>query len=208
VVIENIYMRIKYKESLLIKTMQQVQRIFNDIEMLSDKKSFKIGVWDSVKNLWILNHFNHLKIKKHKIIYQINNGIRQHKSTKHPIRKLQNKQKDICSLLNYLIEKPYDILCFELELENNWKMKIGRYIDMTFYTNSTDERNSLITKLLSIEGINLDKKKLGELENNFSYHINIDGQIIRYSMDFKLPDEFWSKEEFEEWKKEYYKIHM
>ena len=83
-------------------------------------------------------------------------------------------------------------------------MKIGRYIDITFYTNSTDERNNLITKLLSIEGIILDKKKLKELENNFSYHININGQITPYSLDFKLPDEFWSQEEFEEWKKEYY----
>ena len=39
---------------------------------------------------------------------------------------------------------------------------MGTYIDMTFYTNSSDDRNQLIKKLFSIEGTKIDSKKLNE----------------------------------------------
>ena len=183
--------------------MEQVFRIFYDIEMLSDNKSFKIGIWRSVENLWILNHLKNLKIKNHKILYQINHGFRQHKSTKHPIRRLRKKYTNTSDLLHYLFAKPYDILCFEMEFDNGWKMKGGTYIDMKFYTNSTSQRNQLIVKLFSIEGTNIEEEKLNTLEANYSYGINMHGGISQNHRDFKLPDEFWSEEEIEEWKKNY-----
>ena len=183
--------------------MEQVFRMFYNLEMLSDDKSFTIGVYRSGENLWILNNFKELEITSHKILYQINREIRQRKSTKYPIRKLHKKFKSTNALINYLLYKPYDILCFELEFKNGWKMKMGRYIDMTFYTNSSAERKQLIDTLFFIEGTKIDSKKLNEMESNFTYSIDINGKITKGT--FKLPDEFWTKKEVDEWRKNEWK---
>ena len=183
--------------------MEQVFRMFYNLEMLSDDKSFTIGVYRSGENLWILNNFKELEITSQKILYQINKGIRQRKSTKYPIRKLHKKFKSTNALIYYLLYKPYDILCFELEFKNGWKMKMGKYIDMTFYTNTSAERNQLIDKLFSIEGTKIDSKKLNEMEYNISYYVEINGEITKGRI--KLPDEFWTEEEVDEWKKNEWK---
>ena len=188
---------------LSFKMMKQVIRMFDRIEMLSDKKSFSIGVYRSAESLWILNHFKEIEIKNHKILYQINRGIRQRKSTKYPISRLYKKFKSTNALIYYLLYKPYDILCFELEFKNGWKIKMGTYIDMTFYTNSSDDRNQLIKKLFSIEGTKIDSKKLNEMEYNISYYVEINGEMTKGKI--KLPDEFWTKEEVNEWRKNEWK---
>ena len=83
--------------------------LINSIELYSDRKSFSLGL-DTVRNLWLLLHFKDFVIKDKTIYYQINNGTRQRKNTKHPIRKMRKAHKYTSELINYLKNKHYDIL--------------------------------------------------------------------------------------------------
>tara|TARA_B100001758_G_C18403820_1_gene610689 strand:+ start:1535 stop:2194 length:660 start_codon:yes stop_codon:yes gene_type:complete len=183
--------------------MEQVWRVLSTIELLSDNNSFKLGIVRSVENLWILNHFKHLKIKSHKVRYKSNYGYRQRKTTVYPKRWLRKKFKNTTALISYLNNKPYDISVFELEFTNNWRIKVGMYTEITFYTNSTKERNDLIIKLLSIEGIDANEKSINKLIQNFTYWINLSGEFVVFQ-ESHAPDEFWSEEQINVWRRKYY----
>ncbi len=180
--------------------MEQVFRILWSIELFSNNKSFKIGINRSVENLWILNHLNHLEIKKQKIRYKRNYGPRQGKNTNYPNRWLKKKFKNTSELINYLYGKPYDISVFELEFTNNWRVKVGMYIHLNFYTNSTKERNDLIKKILLIEGIKTSSTAIKKLKNNYTYWVELNNDFIVLPESY-MPDEFWAEEMVQNWRR-------
>ena len=96
-----------------------------------------------------------------KVCYQINNGPRQRKNTKHPSRWMKKKFNNTAEFLDYLDTKSYDIHYIEFDFTNNWNIKeeMNQFLNLT--TNSLVERDELIKKLLDVAGINeRDKNKL------------------------------------------------
>lgn len=174
--------------------------LINTIELYSDHKSFSLGI-DTTRNLWLLLHFKDLEIKNKIIYYQVDNGIRQRKNTKHPIRKMRKPLKNTTELIEYLSDKPYSIIKLELEFTNGWKIKQRPCIELGFYTNSTQERDDLINKLLNIAGQGpLD---VSQLEFNFSYYFKSETELKKIDSDgLPSPDEFWSEEHVAQWKKD------
>ena len=174
--------------------------LFTSIELYSDRKSFSLHV-DTIRNLWLLLHFKDLEIKNKTIYYQVDNGIRQRKNTKHPIIKMRKPHKNTAELIEYLRDKPYRLRILELEFTNGWKIKQRPYIELGFYTNSTKERNELINRLLNISGQGpIDASKL---DINFSYYFKSETKLIKINLDgLPSPDEFWSKEQVAKWKKD------
>ena len=179
--------------------------LFGSIELLSNHKSFNLSV-DTTRNLWLLLHFKDLKIKSKTLIYQVNNGYRQRKNTVHPYRKMQKKHKNTAELLDYLDTKSYDIHQLEIEFTNGWKIKQKPFIQFSFYTNSTYERDDLIDKLLFISSQGpIDVSKL---EPNFSYSFKGHSKLVKIDLDgLPSPDEFWPKERKKTWKKAYIANH-
>lgn len=178
--------------------------LIDGIELYSDRKSFSLGV-DTIKNLWLLLHFKNLEIKSKIIYYQVDNGIRQRKNTKHPIRKMRKPLKNTTELIEYLSDKPYSIIKLELEFTNGWKIKQRPCIELGFYTNSTQERDDLINKLLNIAG--QGPIDVSQLEFNFSYYFKSETELKKIDSDgLPSPDEFWSEEHVAQWKKDYERI--
>ena len=175
--------------------------LFDGIELFSNHKSFSLGV-DTTRNLWLLLHFKDLEIKSKTLIYQVNNGYRQRKNTVHPQRKMQKKHKNTAELLDYLNTKSYDIRQLEIEFTNGWKINQRPFIQLYFYTNSTPERDDLIHKLLTAAG--QGPINVSNLEQNFSYSFIGHSELVKIDVDgLASPDEFWSEERREAWKKAY-----
>ena len=175
--------------------------LFDGIELFSNHKSFSLGV-DTKRNLWLLLHFKDLEIKSKTLIYQVNNGYRQRKSTLHPQRKMQKKHKNTAELLDYLNTKSYDICQLEIEFTNGWKITQRPFVEFCFYTNSTYERDDLIDKLLalSVQG----PIDISNLKPNFNYFFRGHNKLVKIDVDgLASPDEFWSEERREAWKKAY-----
>jgi len=173
--------------------------LFGSIELFSNHKSFSLEV-DTTKNLWLLLHFKDLKIKSKILIYKVNNGHRQRKSTVHPYRKMQKKHKNTAELLSYLDTKPYDIHQLEIEFTNGWKIKQRPFVEFCFYTNSTSERDDLIDKLLFISG--QGPVDVSKLEPNFSYSFKGHNKLFKIELDgLPSPDEFWAEEEVNTWRR-------
>jgi hypothetical protein len=179
--------------------------LINSIELYSNQKSFSCYL-DTTRDLWLLLHFKDLEIKHKTLLYQIDNGIRQRESTKHPVRKMVKKHNTTTELLSYLSDKPYKIRHLELEFTNGWKIKQMPYIALRFYTNSTEERDKLITRLLSISG--QGPIDISKLEENYTYSFISHDTLVKVDPEgLPLPDEFWSEERVNNWKKEYDKIY-
>ena len=175
--------------------------LINNIELYSNHKSFSLGI-DTVRDLWLLLHFKDLEIKNKTIYYQVDNGIRQRKNTKHPVRKMRKPLKNTAELIKYLSDKPYNIIKLELEFIKGWKIKQRPCIELGFYTNSTQERNDLINKLLKIAG--QGPIDVSQLEINFSYYFKSESELKKIDCDgLPSPDEFWSEEQLAQWKKDY-----
>ena len=174
--------------------------LISRIELYSNHKSFSLGI-DTIRNLWILLHFKDLEIKNKTIYYQVDNGIRQRKNTKHPIRKMRKPLKNTAELIEYLSNKPYRLRKLELEFTNGWKVKQRPYIELGFYTNSTKERNELINKLLNIAGQGpIDVSKL---DINYTYSFESTVKLTKINFyDIPSPDEFWSEEQVAEWRRD------
>ena len=173
--------------------------LINSIELYSNHKSFSLGI-DTIRNLWILLHFKDLEIKNKTIYYQVDNGVRQRKNTKHPIRKMRKPVKNTAELIEYLNNKPYILRKLELEFTNRWKIKQRPFIQFFFYTNSTSERDNLINKLLSISG--QGPIDVSNLEPNFGYSFSNSSKLIKIDFDgLPSPDEFWPEEKVNAWKK-------
>ena len=178
--------------------------LINSIELYSNHKSFRLGI-DTTRNLWLLLHFKDLEIKNKTIYYQVDNGIRQRKNTKHPIRKMRKPHKNTAELIEYLSDKPYSIIKLELEFTNGWKIKQRPCIELGFYTNSTGERDELVNRLLKIAG--QGPIDLSQLDFNFSYYFKSETELNKIDCDgLPSPDEFWSEEQLTQWKKDYERI--
>ena len=83
--------------------MQQFPRLFFNIELLSNNKTFKMGAYNPLENIWLFNHFNHLHIYRHLIHYQIDNP----KGLEKPVSKLRKKFQKTGELIEYLTSKNY-----------------------------------------------------------------------------------------------------
>lgn len=180
--------------------MDIIENIINSLELLSDKKSFALDVRSTRANLWLLIHFKHLKIKNKRIIYRLDNGIHQLKSTVHPTRTMRKNFDTTDQFLTYIGNKSYDLLYVEFEFTNGWRIKEQPQIEFYFYTNSTKERNELIHKFFLIGG--QDTIKIESLIENITYFFRADGTFYIVD-DMPGPDEFWSEERKDKWKIEY-----
>ncbi len=180
--------------------MDTIENLIHSLELLSDKKSFSMGVHSTRSNLWLLLQFKHLTIKNKKIIYRINNGYRQPKSTVHPVRTMQKNFDTTAQFLTYLATKSYDLLYFEFEFTNGWKIKERPQTEYYFYTNSTQERNDLINKFFLIGGH--EPIIIENLIVNISYFYRADGSFYIVE-NIPGPDEFWSEERKDKWKIDY-----
>ena len=178
--------------------------LINNIELYSNHKSFSLGI-DTVRNLWLLLHFKNFEIKNKTIYYQVDNGIRQRKNTKHPIRKMRKVHKNTAELMEYLSNKPYKIIKLELEFINGWKIKQRPCVELGFHTNSTKERDDLINKLLNIAG--QGPIDVSQLDFNYSYYFKSETELKKIDLDgLPSPDEFWSEEQLAQWNKDYHRI--
>ena len=180
--------------------MDTIENLTHSIELLSDQKSFSMGVQSTRSNLWLLLHFKHLTIKNKRIIYRINNGFHQRKSTVHPVRTMQKNFDTTAQFLSYVATKSYDLLYFEFEFTNGWKIKERPQTEYLFYTNATEERNELIHKLFLIGG--QDPIIIEHLIENITYFYRADGSFYIVE-DMPGPDEFWSEERKDKWKEAY-----
>ncbi|MEY2702157.1 MAG: hypothetical protein RLY43_790 [Bacteroidota bacterium] len=184
--------------------MDTIENLIHSLELLSDKKSFSMGVHSTRSNLWLLHHFKHLTIKNNRIIYRINNGYRQRKSTINPVRTMRKNFDTTAQFLTYLATKSYELLYFELEFTNGWKIKERPQTEYYFYTNSTQERNDLIHKLFIISG--QEPIIIGNLIENITYFYSADGTFYIVE-DMPSPDEYWSEERKDKWKIKYNSKH-
>ena len=179
--------------------------LINSIELYSNHKSFSLHV-DTIRNLWLLLHFKDLEIENKTIYYQVDNGVRQRKSTKHPVRKMRKHHKNTAELIEYLRDKPYTLQMLELEFTNGWKIKQRPFIELRFYTNSTKERDSLIASLLNMAG--QGPIDVSRLESNYSYYFKSHNELVKVDPEgLPLPDEFWSEERVTKWKEDYDKLY-
>lgn len=177
--------------------------LISSIELFSNHKSFSLGI-DTTRNLWLLLHFKDLNIKHKTILYQIDNGVRQRKSTKYPIRKMIKSFSNTAELLEYLSKKPYKIRQLELEFSNGWKIKQLPFIALWFYTNSSEERDNLIDQLISSSG--QGPINLSTLKDNYTYSFNSHATLVQVDPNgSQLPDEFWSEERVIKWRKNQHK---
>lgn len=180
--------------------------LINSIELYSNHKSFSMEV-DTDRNLWLLLHFKVLEIKHKTIYYQVDNGVRQRKDTKHPIRKMRKPLKNTAELIEYIRDKPYRLIKLELEFTNGWAIKQLPYVELRFYTNSTKERGELINRLLNIAG--QGPIDVSQLEINYLYYFKSANELVKISPDgLPHPDEFWSEEKREHWIKHQRKLEL
>jgi hypothetical protein len=113
---------------------------------------------------------------------------------------MKKKFENTAELLEYLSKKYYDIQYIAIEFTNGWKIKEQPQIEFYFYTNSLEERDELIDKLLHIAGLEVKDKT--NLTPNIEYHFKATGEIYPL-YDEAFPDEFWTEEQLNQWKKDY-----
>jgi hypothetical protein len=179
-----------------------MNRLITNIELLSDQKSFSLGISNTVENLWFLMHFKKLEILNTVIYRQQYNEFRTTK-TKYPIRRLIKKFANTAEFLDYLSSNyrpTKSIFLYEIAFTNGWKIKEQAHIYFTIYTNSLEERNTLINNL--INSVGYDPVAIDSLEPNITYYFKASGSLEEYKSDI-LPDEFWSEERLNEWKEKY-----
>ncbi len=179
-----------------------MNQLITNIELLSNQKSFKLGISNTGDNLWFLMHFKKLEILNTVIYRQQYNEFRITK-TKYPTRRLMKKFANTADFLDYLslISGPTKrIFLYEIAFTNGWKIKEHCYTHFTIYTNSLEERNTLINYL--INSVCYDPIAIDSLEPNITYYFKASGSLEEYKSDIIIPDEFWSEERLEKWKED------
>ena len=179
-----------------------MNQLITNIELLSNQKSFRLGISNTAENLWFLMHFKKLEILNTVIYHQQCSEFRTAKTTKYPIRRLKKKFANTADFLDYLTPsfKPLKrIFLYEIAFTNGWKIKEQPHIYFTIYTNSLEERNTLINHL--INSVGYDPIAIDSLEPNFTYYFKASGSLEDYKFDVS-PDEFWSEERLKNWKEE------
>ena len=179
-----------------------MNQLITNIELLSNQKSFRLGISNTAENLWFLMHFKKLEILNTVIYHQQYSEFRTAKTTKYPTRRLKKKFANTADFLDYLTPsfKPLKrIFIKEIEFTNGWKIKERFFIHFTIYTNSLEERNTLINHL--INSVGYDPIAIDLLEPNITYYFKASGLLEDYKFDVS-PDEFWSEERLEKWKED------
>jgi hypothetical protein len=179
-----------------------MNQLITNIELLSNQKSFRLGISNTAKNLWFLMHFKKLDILSTEIYHQQYSEFRTAKTTKYPMRRLMKKFANTTDFLDYLkpSSKPSTrIFVCEIAFTNGWKIKEQPQIHFTIYTNSLEERNTLINHL--INSVGYDSLAVDSLEPNVTYYFKASGSLMDYKLGVS-PDEFWSEERLEKWKEE------
>ena len=85
-----------------------MNNLLRSIDILDDKNLIVL-IYNTRSTLWILRHFKDLTISNKNICYQVNNGHRQRKNTKHLYRWMRKKFSNTAEFLDYLDTKNYDI---------------------------------------------------------------------------------------------------
>ena len=181
-----------------------MNQLIKNIELLSNQKSFRLGIRNTAENLWFLMHFKELEILNTVIYRQQYNEFRTTK-TKYPSRRLKKKFANTADFLDYLSPisgSTKRIFLYEIAFTNGWKIKEHCYTHFTIYTNSLDERNTLINHL--INSVGYDPIAIESLEPNITYYFKASGSLKDYKFDVS-PDEFWSEERLQKWKDAYIK---
>jgi hypothetical protein len=179
-----------------------MNHIITNIELLSNQKSFRLGISNTAENLWFLMHFKKLEILNTVIYHQQYSEFRTAKTTKYPTRRLKKKFANTAEFLDYLTpsSKPLKrIFLYEIAFTNGWKIKEQPHIYFTIYTNSLEERNTLINHL--INSVGYDPITIDTLEPNITYYFKASGSLKDYKFGVS-PDEFWSEERLKKWKEE------
>ena len=180
-----------------------MNQLITNIELLSNQKSFRLGISNTAENLWFLLHFKELEILNTEIYYQQYIEFRASKKVKYPIRRLVKKFANTADFLDYLTpsSKPSRrFLIKEIEFTNGWKVKEQPQIYFTIHTNLLEERNTLINHL--INSVGYDPIAVDSLQLNIIYYFKASGSLEEYKSEIILPDEFWSEERLEKWKEE------
>ena len=179
-----------------------MSQLITNIELLSNQKSFRLGISNTAENLWFLMHFKELEILNTVIYRQQYNEFRTSK-TKYPTRRLMKKFANTADFLDFLspISGPTKrIFLYEIAFANGWKIKERFFTHFTIYTNSLEERNTLINYL--INSVCYDPIAIDALEPNITYYFKASGSLKDYKSEVS-PDEFWSEERLNEWKEKY-----
>ena len=179
-----------------------MNQLIKNIELLSNQKSFRLGIRNTAENLWFLMHFKKLEILNTVIYHQQYSEFRTAKNTKYPTRRLKKKFANTAEFLDYLTpsSKPLKrIFLYEIAFTNGWKIKEQPHICFTIHTNSLEERNTLINHL--INSVGFDPIAIDSLEPNITYYFKASGSLEDYKFDVS-PDEFWSEERLKNWKEE------
>ena len=179
-----------------------MNQLITNIELLSNQKSFRLGISNTAENLWFLMHFKELEILNTVIYRQQYNEFRTSK-TKYPTRRLMKKFANTADFLDFLspISGPTKrIFLYEIAFANGWKIKERFFTHFTIYTNSLEERNTLINYL--INSVCYDPIAIDALEPNITYYFKASGSLKDYKSEVS-PDEFWSEERLNEWKEKY-----
>ena len=179
-----------------------MNQLITNIELLSNQKSFRLGISNTSENLWFLMHFKKLEILNTVIYHQQYSEFRTAKTTKYPTRRLKKKFANTAEFLDYISPSSKPSRRFyikEIEFSNGWKIKEQPQIYFTIYTNSLEERNTLINHL--INSVGYDPIAIDSLEPNVTYYFKSSGSLLDYKLGV-LPDEFWSEERLEKWKED------
>jgi hypothetical protein len=177
-----------------------MNQLITSIELLSNQKSFRLGISNTSENLWFLMHFKKLEILNTVIYHQQYSEFRTAKTTKYPTRRLKKKFANTADFLDYLSpgSKPSRrFFIKEIEFTNGWKIKEQPQIYFTVYTSSLEERNTLINYL--INSVCYNSIAIESLEPNMTYYFKASGSLEDYKSEVS-PDEFWSEERLEKWK--------
>ena len=180
-----------------------MNQLITNIELLSNQKSFSLGISNTSENLWFLMHFKELDILNTEIYHQQYSEFRTSKNVKYPIRRLVKKFVNTADFLAYLTtsSKPSKrIFLYEIAFTNGWKIKERFFTHFTIYTNSLEERNTLLNHL--INSVGYDPIAIDSLEPNITYYFKASGSLEEYKSEIIIPDEFWSEERLEKWKED------
>ena len=174
--------------------------LINDLELLSNNKSFQIQI-DTMRDLWILLHLRKLNIVKSIIYYQRETFYRKEP---YPIRKMKKSFQNTSEIISYLNNHSWRynsrLKKFSIDFSNGWNVRIsGFHIELEFNTNSMEERDALINQLLYISGI--DPIDCSRLVPNINYMISLDDYHLKTFSDVPRPDRFWTDAQVRTWRR-------
>jgi hypothetical protein len=143
--------------------------LIRSIRLFSDSRSVSFRIDNASDHLWLLRHFRGDKISNKNIIYQETPSHRARKGTVYKNHCLLKQFDSIPALLAYLDSKRYTLQLFEIEFTSGWKLTITSNMFLTVKTNTTEERDALIHKMISIAGLEAINIESLEIDSDYKY---------------------------------------